>query len=69
MLHAPRLSPCSPTVASSLPVMDGCADPLMMPRIQVDTGAIKFILGGATIMVGAVRGGAVLGCAAFKATW
>lgn len=49
--------------------MDGCADPLMMPRIQVDTGAIKFILGGATIMVGAVRGGAVLGCAAFKATW
>ena len=37
------------------------ADPIMMPRIQVDKGAIKFILGGANVMCAGItsKGGAL----------
>lgn len=56
----------SPIRPLSLPIMlpaSSSPDPLMMPRIQVDKGAIKFILGGANVMTPGVintKGGAVL---------
>lgn len=43
------------------PSYRACAVPNMMPRIQVDTGAIKFVLGGANVMCPGITnpGGAI----------
>ena len=56
-------SHCQPKLKTSTCLSGAIiAVPNMMPRIQVDTGAIKFVLGGANVMCPGINspGGAIL---------